>query len=172
MSWAGLPASEWSSMRMAETNGCQDLQPRPLRRLRQLKYETNVGEVVVSRDQVPMAGEANERNERKGKAIRGGSSATEEVANPSIRSQDASPGKTRRTSCPGSPGPPEKMSKAMLMLCIVTGGLAMTVPPASSRSNGKDWEKMTRSELKTNETRMWPTEIIFRRVEPLHKAPQ
>jgi hypothetical protein len=71
MSWAGLPASEWPSMRMAERHGCQDLQRGPLRRLLQLKYKRNVGEVVVPRDQVPMAGEANERNERKGKAIRG-----------------------------------------------------------------------------------------------------
>jgi hypothetical protein len=58
------------------------------------------------------------------------------------------------------------MSKAFLRLCIVR--LAMTVPPASSRSDGKDWEKMTRSELKTDETRMWPTKIIFLQVEPLH----
>jgi hypothetical protein len=75
----------------------------------------NLGEGVVPRKQGPMAGKVNERSGREVKELVGGSSVVEEAANPSIRRQNASPGKRRKTSCSVFPVPPGKVGKSLFV---------------------------------------------------------
>jgi hypothetical protein len=80
-----------------------------------LMHGINLGEGVVPRKQGPMAGKVNERSGRKVKELVGGSSVIEEAANPSIRRQNASPGKRGRMLHSAFPVPPGKVGKSLFV---------------------------------------------------------